>query len=386
VSDYRYDVFISYAREDLAWAEALERTLREQHNIRVFRDSTDLQPGARFAPQLVEAIKASRHMLVLWSQHAAGSPWVMKERFRFESDADPKGTGLDGDRRLFLLALGGPDPSQEDVHVITDVDAAGIYPDAGPAGAEWDATVRAIADRVRADQRSRPIPLLLVTTTRERAEGIAPDAHQPDGPPLRELLGKLDMADITTFRDSYGAGRADWRPFGCARDVRALLAELADDLNAEIAATGCEGVEPFHWEYVDEAFWGEVVDAERVARRMTRGPAVVVVDPLSFYDEVVYNRFLRFLPPVLLNGDALVLVLPPFTLHAPDVALRDAVRAAAPQFFNQFSRPPAFSGRPYARCRVPVNDDIELWGWVATAVAHPKAHESRENEYLAMVR
>jgi hypothetical protein len=139
------------------------------------------------------------------------------------------------------------------------------------------------------------------------------------------------------------------------------------------------------WDYVDDEFWGLPDDAVAVARRLSSGPTLVIVDPLSFYDPLVVARYGNYLNDVLDNGDAFVLILTPFAPPTVNVVLRNAIQVLAWRIFRHFYEPPAFTGGAYARCG-PVGDEIELRGWLATALGPRLAPSSSTSPFLAPPR
>ncbi len=72
-----HDVFLSYAREDVASAEKLCAVF-EARGFRVFWDQ-DLRGGQIFSLELAAAIQAAAVTVVCWSPHAVNSAWVAKE-------------------------------------------------------------------------------------------------------------------------------------------------------------------------------------------------------------------------------------------------------------------------------------------------------------------
>ncbi len=71
------DVFISYASEDMAQAQRLAQALEGQ-GWSVWWDR-DIPPGMDYATVIENAVKASRCVVVLWSQHSIASRWVQNE-------------------------------------------------------------------------------------------------------------------------------------------------------------------------------------------------------------------------------------------------------------------------------------------------------------------
>ncbi len=71
------DIFISYAREDVAVADALARVL-EQHGWSVWWDRR-VHVGQSFDREIEQAIDDARCVVVLWSRHSVSSAWVRNE-------------------------------------------------------------------------------------------------------------------------------------------------------------------------------------------------------------------------------------------------------------------------------------------------------------------
>ena len=77
LSRFEYDVFLSYSSRDRERAAAVVARLREE-GLRVFWDR-DVVSGALWRPALTRSLRASQCVLVLWSRHSQGSPWVQAE-------------------------------------------------------------------------------------------------------------------------------------------------------------------------------------------------------------------------------------------------------------------------------------------------------------------
>jgi hypothetical protein len=84
----RYDVFLSYSRVD---AERVQPLLDELRRLgyRVFFDVQSIDPGQQWKKRLERAIRASRALILCWSQHARGSDYITFEYSRGEALGRP---------------------------------------------------------------------------------------------------------------------------------------------------------------------------------------------------------------------------------------------------------------------------------------------------------
>jgi len=71
------DIFISYAREDVAWVEKLNRALEAQ-GYHVWWDR-DLATGARYLKETEAQLREARATVVVWSKASIDSHWVADE-------------------------------------------------------------------------------------------------------------------------------------------------------------------------------------------------------------------------------------------------------------------------------------------------------------------
>ncbi|MBK9356575.1 MAG: toll/interleukin-1 receptor domain-containing protein [Bacteroidales bacterium] len=92
IQDFEYLAFISYKREDEKWAEWLQKKIEgyrlparicKAHNLppklpRVFRDTTDIEPGP-LSDTLQKSLDNSKFLIVVCSPRSARSYWVGEE-------------------------------------------------------------------------------------------------------------------------------------------------------------------------------------------------------------------------------------------------------------------------------------------------------------------
>jgi hypothetical protein len=72
----RFDAFISHAGKDAAPAEAIESALGAK---RVWLDRSEIRLGALLGRELLSNLRSSRALVLVWSKHAARTPWVQTE-------------------------------------------------------------------------------------------------------------------------------------------------------------------------------------------------------------------------------------------------------------------------------------------------------------------
>jgi TIR domain-containing protein len=72
----RFDAFISHSGKNTAQAETIEAGLGA---MRVWLDRSEIRLGALLGRELLANIRASRGLVLVWSKHAAQSPWVQSE-------------------------------------------------------------------------------------------------------------------------------------------------------------------------------------------------------------------------------------------------------------------------------------------------------------------
>lgn len=84
----KYDVFFSYARADTDRVAPLCEELRRL-GYRVFFDVQSIDPGEHWKRRLERSIRASRALVLCWSQNARGSDYITFEYSRAEALRKP---------------------------------------------------------------------------------------------------------------------------------------------------------------------------------------------------------------------------------------------------------------------------------------------------------
>ena len=193
MSNFKYDVFISYQRKDAPWAEKLERDLLAK-GLKVFRDVSRIQLGDEWDRELTTSVHQSQHLILLWSDLAARSEWVTHERSLFFVINDQR-TASDPTRRLIAVTLEGSTSVLTKFQIFNDLNVAGTYA-AGAAAvdpATWSKLVIGLDAAVRANRATLPIATLVFTITHAALSAINPVQIGPWGSTLEDLLQDLGV-------------------------------------------------------------------------------------------------------------------------------------------------------------------------------------------------
>jgi hypothetical protein len=375
------DAFISYSSEDRPWAQRVAQDL-EAKGLNVFVDKPGLVAGAPWDEQLYAQLEDSQHLVVLWSGNAKDSDWVNNEFTTFRTlIRPPVRDGPPGPpRHIIPVYLEGEYAPFKKYEHIDFVREAGAYP-AGPGAIDagvWQDVMDKLEQSIRHAEATRPVPLLVITTTRANLSGVDPDKPYPPPPAkgesLNELIARLEIGSHAKLLDYYGDEPSDWRPFGKALSVKGILEQLKDAINQRLTK---DGLQPFRWDYLDRAFWSN--DLDQVAERLRRKTVVVVLDPLSLYDNYVAYAIRDFvLTPVRKNDEASLIVLPPFAMPSSASALRDSIQRLAKEVFDSYYNPPVDSAR-YARYVTSVGDEVDLKASVLAGIGPMLARQGGDD-------
>ena len=83
--DIHHDLYLSYAREDVAWVSALQEQLAERllyrlgYECSVWQDVNKIRTGQVWSAELEKAVRASAAMIAVLSRHSQSSKWVGRE-------------------------------------------------------------------------------------------------------------------------------------------------------------------------------------------------------------------------------------------------------------------------------------------------------------------
>jgi hypothetical protein len=228
-----YDLFISYSSFDRPWAKKLYDDLQDNYPfIRTFWDRESIGAGEGWRTKLTSSALTAKHLVVLWSEHAAASDEVILEIGEFNADIRRSPKLGSSERLSFAIGLQGmPGVSLELKQGFPGL--APLYkPLQGDRGlgavdttspdSEWRRVIRMIADAVVKADAAEPIIAGIVSTNSSRfslMEQLRGLAQHPDGISLDEFLAQYQLK-WEQVKPRYGANALQWRPFGETSVVR----------------------------------------------------------------------------------------------------------------------------------------------------------------------
>jgi hypothetical protein len=355
------DVFISYSSKDLSWADQLYQELNAK-GFNVFLDIHELQAGANWKAQLTAEMQKARYFVGFWSQHASQSKWVDHEAVLFQSKLPPAGPGLIRvNERLIFILLDDENVPYGELQMIRYLKDAGVY--AGGVNhvlqknpALWQRVVGEINRAVTSDETTVAVPLLILTTTSSQLNDIdstQPPPHLPFAESLDDLLKRIGLAKDDLIK-RYGLERTDWKPFGSSFDIITLLNQDRDIIN------NLPGSSKIRWEPIGPKFWSGTQQEmlTEIDKLLRPKLAVIVIDPLAFYDVQISARF-AYLLKCLDNEHAVVIVLAPFMIPDSTRAFREALQKIALDIYRDYYEP-CVHRMPSARCSVSFGDDLDI--------------------------
>jgi hypothetical protein len=367
---YENDIFISYKSEDRLWALKLEADLSAK-GFRVFLDKKRLLPGAYWEPSLRRAMSQSQHLVVLWSSGASKSEWVSREIAFFDNRNGTSAfttASLDSLMIFIVLEEGNPQ-AFSNLEMIDDIRNAGAYA-AGVEGIDkdiWRNVLRSIESSIGSNSNTQPVLLAIMATVKERLALVEPTLKPAGGfKSLKTFLEDLNIEGIKTLADLtsyYGDTPQDWRPFGSTKSIWTLMDELKDEINNFIPNR------PIRWELIGNDFWSDDFGTrQQEASRLTPGWSVIVIDPISLYDNEVLYRVHNHLHSAFKNPRSVFISLPPFAMLTPYAHCRALLQQMASQIFDHHYNLHTFADESHAKCNLNIGDALDFKQCLLTSV------------------
>ena len=361
---YEYDVFISHKSEDLQWALKLRKSLQDK-GFKAFVDEKDLLSGSGWERQLGETLQNSHHLVVLWSNEADHSQWVRREIAHFDTRVYSL---TPNDTQIIFILLEGDNTAYSSFQMISELKTAGAY-NAGVNQLNpnlWSQVVDKVTRAIESTDTSKPVSLLIMAMTNDRIKQIEPTMLFPGGfKSLNTLLEDLGMETVKTRDDLaqyYGNQPKDWRPFGSAVSIWTIMDSLKDEINR---------IQSNHirWELIGDDFWSANFEAaEKEAEKLISDWAVIIIDPLSFYDTDISYRFNNYVYRSFENAKAVFLALPPFSILSPYLNFRTIMQRMVTRIFNHFYNPPIIHGTTCAKCNINIANEQDIKQYLLTSI------------------
>jgi hypothetical protein len=380
VMSYANDVFISYTRDDESWSQQLEYDLKARNPaLKIFRDKTRLQPGDRWRDDLLKNLQESQHLVVLWSNKAKQSGWVNAELANFLAHA--RGAL---DRKLLCLVLEGDNPAYAVTQMLMELGQNNAYAAnpqslSDPLKSIWRNEIDRLDAVIRAKDTRIAIPWTAIVLTEAEiaklsgTENIAGKVACSLSAVLGDMTS-LGAGALGALQQYYGKNRFDWKPFLGTVSVKDMLDDLIKQINGiTLPARGVE----FKWEWVD-FLTGNMQKTEAAVQRLSGECVLVVVDPISLYDNFIQN-WISMLKPCFEQENVLLLTLPPFGLPHAHSSLRDLVKGGLAPFLDFYFNPPVPLNRTAPWCALNLGDAVEVRRLVQSKIGrHPRVGAVRE--------
>jgi TIR domain len=357
------DLFISYSSHDRPWAKRLYDDLKRKYpDYEIFYDRTSIPPEADWQKALKENACKADNFVVLYSKFAKESEHVGPEIEAF--DQSRQRAAAVSTRTLFYVPLDkndrGPQqavqgyPGMRDAKVYqpeaADLGIAGLA--AEPAAQEWERIVNTIGDTIFSTKKTQAVQLAVLCTdlaTMPLLEGVL-DLRTVPGPTLNEFLAGIGLK-FSDIKGRYGATAFDWRPFGTGPGKPTVL-EFMEELRRE-ANSALKAEYWFHWVTVDLSAKSRkaqrIEDLLDVLEKLSEGPSVLVIDPISLYNDPVSRIFSR-LEGYSKRDQSLIVSLSPIDEPSADTIYRWLFSSAP--LLQSYFRPQIPPSGTFARCGV----------------------------------
>jgi hypothetical protein len=391
---FTYDLFISYKSEDRPWASRFYEDIRRSFPLlKVFWDRTGIAPGPAFRPVLDEAIHASAHCVVFWSDTAAASGEVLDEVKGFQAHAKLQPDAEKGQRTLFYVPLQDKHSPLENAQGFADFRNLKVYDAAKPGrgterlsepavAVEWQRMLRQIGDACLASYATQPVTLAILamnTAIVGWLDNEYASVGAVPGPTLKDVLLKLDSATprppgidddarakqlLDCLKKRYGLTAFDWRPFGAQETILDFMERLRVEANAKLAADLVRLLPDYRFHWVVKDLYAELTrpgitleEYNRFLEDLPTNPSVVVVDQLSLYNSRIYTVFVR-LNEYAKKEQGAIITLSPEYVAAADVAM-DTIVGLGDAVLRGFFEPQIPGAGAFARCAVNVQHTFE---------------------------
>jgi hypothetical protein len=356
------DVFVSYSSADRPWATQLANDLKAL-GVACFLDTVSIRKGDGWERQILQSLRDSRHLVVIWSSKSGQSDWVNQELYRFKAEIDPNGTGQTGGRLLYAINLEGQNATlsayqQYNLASLQDAyrnSPAGTITLGAVAQQDWTRMVREIADATTTENARMQVYKVVFAMTKATldADPVRPPRSVPQ---LDDFLAKVGVGS-GNLSDRYGAKPDDWKPYGTTETIADVLNDLLHDPIIGVNAKLRELNRPeIRWVSVDVV--NPPTLPESTVRKLSAGACLMVIDPISIFSFDMFRRFVE-LKPCFANPSAAIVLMTPFKAHPTLSFLRESLIEYIRPNLAWYCEPIPFQPA-YANCSINVSESWEI--------------------------
>jgi hypothetical protein len=357
--NFKYEVFISYNKDDLAWAQAVHDGLaagQPAGALPHFFAPESLRSGDHWEEQVEQALRSSRHLVVLWSDKAKSSDWVSRELVTFFNVARPQ---ADPTRRMLFVNLQGANTAFTQLQKLALAPIQKAYAESRAASPAEIAQLM-LKLRQGLDPAMRPlrVPLVVLAMTRGEFDGLDPK---------RRLWIESDLhVRSARLAGLYGATRGLWCPFGREQPVQEVLDEAAQIIDKAVKNRRCEWVPPA------DDFWDDKAAAKTYIDNTFRTGelSLLLIDPASLSHPDIFERLMLF-QHSLASPTTVIATLAPFGVPRRLLGLKAALRLRATPYFDDYLMPAVPPERRVAaQCTWNAVDADDIGRQLLMAAAH----------------
>jgi hypothetical protein len=380
-----YDLFISYSSKDRPWAARFHDDLAASFpQLRIFYDRNSIPAGYEYRPELQNAVRNSKHLIVFWSKNAdtpnsSGVKEVDREISDFIAHSALIPELEDSRRKLFYVPLdadlgggiagyqGFPDFKSVYDRSAADLGLSGITSD---PGGDWKRMIREVGSAIQDSSKAKLVIAGIIATNETELvlfDSIHSMKKVPEAPSLADFLAGFGLT-WKGVRTRYGKDALDWRPEG-TNTVVTLLEEVRVRVNAKLT----DPADRFQWKYADltkeDSFSANI-------KSLFENPSVVIFDPVSLYGWKCPN-VLGLLRDYVIREDSVIIALSPNV--QPAAYLAGDYLAAMSNVLEDFFQPKIPPGEIFAAgCALDVQRTTQIDPLIRHRIRYPLVVQQRE--------
>jgi hypothetical protein len=348
---FEYQVFISYNKGDLEWAQKIYDDLKA-NGYKPFLAPESIRTGQDWEATLLKALNNSQHLLAVWSSKSQFSPWVQHECGFFHGLVTAEKN--QAHRRYFSVLLDQDNAPLGSKQAITDIKDKNEYP-AGVRNVStqvWSSVMNRIRRAISIDYSAVPVGLTILAMKKSRFQQLYTDPGEDFAADLNAMLPMLRARSVQEVMNNYGDEPKKWCPYGGSEDVETITERVMLDINQKV-----RGMQ-FRWEHPGDEFYTSTnqVTQRKALTDMGVNLMTVVIDLLSLYDSRVRDQ-LSLLSSYFADTSTTLMVLTPVK-PTPSSELIDLIAQKANTFFQYFFDAPI--GAKYANFGVNVCDERDV--------------------------